>query len=66
MIAFATKLAAALALSSGIAAAAVAAPVAELSIDETIASEPVELAVYCEYVIVWDVWGNAYYEYYCY
>jgi len=30
------------------------------------AGESVDLAYFCEYVIVWDAWGNAYYEYICY
>lgn len=43
-------------------AAAVPAPI------ETAVSgdESVDLAYFCEYVIVWDAWGNAYYEYICY
>ena len=30
------------------------------------ADDSVDLAYLCEYVIVWDAWGNAYYEYICY
>ena len=66
MIAFAAKLAAALAVTAGIASTAIAAPSTHFAEEPAVAVEQVELAVYCEYVIVWDVWGNAYYEYYCY
>jgi hypothetical protein len=66
MIDFAAKIAAALAVTAGLAAPVLAAPVTEIVQDETVAAEQVDLAYLCEYVIVFDVWGNAYYEYICY
>jgi hypothetical protein len=64
---FTAKIAAALLLASSLSAPVMASPAAELDAAvETAAPAQVEVAVYCEYVVVWDVWGNAYYEYYCY
>jgi hypothetical protein len=65
MIAFA-KLAAALTVAAAVATPALAAPTTEIVQAETVASEQIDLAYLCEYVIVFDVWGNAYYEYLCY
>jgi hypothetical protein len=62
--------AATLSLSAIAAGSALAATPTEL--DPTVATiaapagESVDLAYFCEYVIVWDAWGNTYYEYICY
>ena len=68
MFTFAAKFAAALSVTAALSAQAFAAPtvVVEDQTIATVAGETIEVAVYCEYVILWDAWGNAYYEYYCY
>ena len=72
---FASAIAAvAITLSAGSAFAAVdtgldlddiaVAPVAQTA--EQDAADAIQVAYVCDYVILWDAWGNYYYEYVCY
>jgi len=63
--------AATLSLSALAASPALAAAPADLDPTADVVVAPadattVDVAYYCDYVIVWDAWGNYYYEYVCY
>ncbi|MGF1624714.1 MAG: hypothetical protein ACFCVH_07510 [Alphaproteobacteria bacterium] len=68
MFEIASKLAAALVVSAALVSPAVASidTILEPAVVATPADQGIDLAYYCEYIIVWDAWGNAYYEYLCY
>lgn len=42
------------------------APMLEPALEGVAADEAPQVAYLCEYVILWDAWGNAYFEYVCY
>jgi hypothetical protein len=43
-----------------------AAPAPMLDSVAPAAEQAAQVAYLCEYVILWDAWGNAYFEYVCY
>ena len=62
--------ASALSLSALAAGPALAAAPADLdpTLGATVAptEQSLEVAYVCDYVVLWDAWGNYYYEYVCY
>ena len=70
MTSFASLIAAAtLSLSALAAGPALAAAPADLDLtaEPVVApTESVEVAYYCDYILLWDAYGNYYYEYVCY